>query len=256
VPDNYGLVLGTVIVTICWTAAAPNEQWARVIVGLLQATTLFGAMRASSVEGRTLRITVAVWVITAVAAVTTTVAPSEWTTNLSAVLGVLLILAALIAILSRLRAQPTVQWNTVQGAIAAYLMIGLLFAYTYSALNLLGPKVPLNGIHGETLNQFLYFSFITLATVGYGDITPVTDLARSIAMTEALLGQIYLVTVIGVLVSSAPRRRRPTDQHPADPHPADPHPVDPHPADPHPADPHPADPPSSAQPTTARPTTE
>lgn len=216
VQDNYGLVLVTVIITICWTAVAPNEEWARVIVGLLQATTLFGALRASSVEGRTLLLILSVWVIAAVATVIATVTPTEWTTNLGAVLGALLILAALIAILRRLGAQPTVGWNTVQGAIAAYLMVGLFFAYAYSALNLIGPNPPLSGIVGETLNQFLYFSFITMATVGYGDITPLTDLGRSLAMTEAMVGQIYLVTVIAVVVSNAPKRRRPTDETDAD----------------------------------------
>jgi len=61
--DNYALVLITVVITICWGAAAPDTQWAMVVTAALQATTLFGALRASSVTGRTLRLLVAVWLL-------------------------------------------------------------------------------------------------------------------------------------------------------------------------------------------------
>ena len=58
------------------------------------------------------------------------------------------------------------------------------------------------------LGSFLYFSFVTLTTVGYGDYAPLDDIARTLANMEALFGQLYLVTVIGVLVSRIPAARR------------------------------------------------
>jgi hypothetical protein len=216
--DNYALVLITVVITICWGAAAPDTQWARLVTAILQATTLFGALRASSVTGRTLRLLVALWVVTLTAGIVAISSPSNWTTDVGQILGVLLILAALVAILRRLAMQPTVEMSTVLGAVAAYLMIGLFFAYSFAAMAEIGTQPPLAGIEGGRLNPFLYFSYITLSGVGYGDIAPITDLARSLAMIEALLGQIYLVTVIAVVVANAPRRRPRPEEPRSDEH--------------------------------------
>lgn len=58
----------------------------------------------------------------------------------------------------------------------------------------------MQGLGGETRLTFIYYSFITITTLGYGDITPLTDVARSFAITEAVIGQIYLVLLVARLV--------------------------------------------------------
>lgn len=98
--------------------------------------------------------------------------------------------------------------HRIRGAIAAYLLLGALFAKTYALINYLIPgafNVPATLIqyYGETGEAFYYFSIVTLTTVGFGDITAVTPLARSFVMVEALVGQLYPAILIARLVSLA-----------------------------------------------------
>lgn len=92
--------------------------------------------------------------------------------------------------------------DRVFGAIILYLLIGLIAAFAYSAVYKVNPDAfsKLPGGSGE-LDSWLYFSFVTLTTVGYGDITPLTRLARAIAILEALVGQLYPAIIIARFVS-------------------------------------------------------
>ena len=104
------------------------------------------------------------------------------------------------------RAGP-VNVHRIQGAVAAYLLLGLAWALAYEALALVadgafssgGPAEPERG-------RFIYFSFVTLTTVGYGDVTPVHPVARSLAVAEALAGQLYPAILLARLVSLATGR--------------------------------------------------
>jgi hypothetical protein len=88
------------------------------------------------------------------------------------------------------------------GAIVLYLLLGLMWGVLYSALEAHSPDA-FSGHPGTagTLTDWVYFSFVTLTTVGYGDITPVATSARSLAMLEALTGQLYPAIIIARLVS-------------------------------------------------------
>ncbi len=108
-------------------------------------------------------------------------------------------------VLTRLMAPGLITFDRIQGAVAVYLLIGFMWAQVYSFLQILVPgafKLP-SGIAGESARSwtFLYFSFITLTTVGYGDILPVHPVARSLAMVEALMGQLYPAITIAGLVA-------------------------------------------------------
>ena len=96
--------------------------------------------------------------------------------------------------------------QTVTGAICIYVLIGLLFVFLYGVLAVLGSgNFFAQGTDG-TRSLRLYFSFVTLSTLGYGDYTAAGELGRTLAIVEALLGQLYLVTVIAVLVSRMRRK--------------------------------------------------
>jgi hypothetical protein len=126
----------------------------------------------------------------------------------------LLLIAFVIANLLRfvLRA-PSVNTEVLCASISAYLMLGLAWAMAYWLLDRLTPggAFSFNTIAGprsiEGLNG-MYFSFVTLSTVGYGDITPVSRLARWLAAMEAMTGLLYVAVLIARLVSlySAPKR--------------------------------------------------
>jgi Ion channel len=93
------------------------------------------------------------------------------------------------------------------GVLCVYLLLGTVFAFLYG----LAAEVDDGGFFatGAPENQadFLYFSFSTLTTTGYGDLTAATGLGRSLSITEALLGQIYLVTVVALIVGNLGRSR-------------------------------------------------
>jgi hypothetical protein len=113
-------------------------------------------------------------------------------------------IAFLIVLILRqvFRAGPITS-RRVQGSIAVYLLLGLLWAVSYEIVELLNPaSFRIASQHGNpTLPQLGYFSFTTLATLGLGDILPVSPLARSLVVLEALMGQLYPVLLIARLVT-------------------------------------------------------
>jgi Ion channel len=106
-----------------------------------------------------------------------------------------------IAILMKTFKPGEITFQRIQGSIVVYLLVGLVFAYTFQAIYFFAGPSSYNNISGPDLKTFLYFSFTTLTTVGYGDISPVHSLARSLANLEALLGQLYPAILIARLVS-------------------------------------------------------
>ena len=93
------------------------------------------------------------------------------------------------------------------GVLCVYLLIGSAFAFAYGIISALDDGNFFAQQHGGTISDFLYFSFVTQTTTGYGDLTAADDLGRSLAITEALTGQIYLVTVVALIVGNLGRAR-------------------------------------------------
>jgi voltage-gated potassium channel Kch len=105
-------------------------------------------------------------------------------------------------VLTQVFRQGPITFHRIQGAIAAYLLLGLAWANAYDLIELARPgalRFPEGG--GPTPIRLVYFSFVTLTTVGYGDITPIHPAARSLAIAEALVGQLFPAILIGRLVS-------------------------------------------------------
>jgi hypothetical protein len=113
-----------------------------------------------------------------------------------------------IGVVRSLRKYGAVTVQAVLGALCLYLLAGMFFAFIYGAVNNLGgDPFFANGVDA-TPARSVYFSFATLTTVGYGDLTARTDVGHTLAVTEALLGQLYLVTVVSVGVANLVPRRR------------------------------------------------
>jgi voltage-gated potassium channel Kch len=99
-------------------------------------------------------------------------------------------------------ARPTVTVQSIYGALSAYLIIGLMFATFYSAIEHLGGgHFFAHGQPGNT-QTFQYFSFTTLTTLGYGDFTAAGNGGRAVAVIEALVGQVFLATLVARLVAA------------------------------------------------------
>lgn len=117
----------------------------------------------------------------------------------SFVFGFVLILTPLLVV-NRIARHQVVTTRTVLGGLCVYFQIGFAFAFLFSAIERIDPNQFANLAPGNRV-AFSYFSFVTLSTLGYGDITPVRDAARVLAVLETTLGQLFLVVVIARLVS-------------------------------------------------------
>ncbi len=106
-------------------------------------------------------------------------------------------------IYDQIKSASRVSVEMIHGGLTIYLLLGFAWAMLYKVLFFLNPA-SFSGIENvpadEILNVFLYFSFVTLSTLGYGDISPTIELSRSLAVLEAMTGQIYLVVVVAWLV--------------------------------------------------------
>jgi len=118
------------------------------------------------------------------------------------------------AVLSRVLGGGRITTHRIQGAVAVYLMLGLIWAGAYSLVFLCDPTsfdlglstesaADLEAIQTMGMSRLIYFSFVTMTTVGYGDITPQSVAAGNLAILQALTGQIYLVVILARLVSLA-----------------------------------------------------
>jgi hypothetical protein len=95
------------------------------------------------------------------------------------------------------------------GVLCVYLLAGMTFGFIYGVIGAVGNDPFFAQIPGGDQSDFLYFSFITMLTVGYGDLTAAGNLGRALAVLEALFGQIYLVTIVALLVSRLVPRHTP-----------------------------------------------
>ena len=126
--------------------------------------------------------------------------PAPWVLG-SSILSLLLFLAVVLG--QTLRAGP-VTFHRILGAVAAYLLLGIIWAYAYELVALLRPPAFSGAVNlADGPRAFYYFSFVTLTTVGYGDVLPVHPAARSLAMLEAVTGPLYLAILVARLVSLA-----------------------------------------------------
>jgi hypothetical protein len=114
---------------------------------------------------------------------------------------VVLVVASILVLGQTVIASGVVDGKAVVGVLCIYLLLGLFFSALHDFCAALIPHY-LDGVGSNTTqSDTLYFSLVTLTTVGYGDITPEANLARAIAVTEALVGQLYLVSVVAAVVS-------------------------------------------------------
>lgn len=133
-------------------------------------------------------------------------------TGLAGVTTALLAAAGPVLIVRGIRRRTLhIDVETVAAALSIYLMIGLFYSYLYGALQDVHPPF-FAQTDDPTRPELLYFSFITMTTVGYGDLSPIGNAGRALAVSEAVLGQIYLVTIVALIVSNlgrpTPRSRR------------------------------------------------
>jgi hypothetical protein len=211
---RYGILLITILVSLVFQLAAPETDWARLITILLQGLTLLMALVASRVHPWVLRAATVAVSLAVIGSTAALIGFGELGPTGARLLTALMVALAPISIARGVIKdvqEHGVTLHTMFGVLCIYLLLGILFAFTYGIVGVLSSS-PFFAQHAaESTKNFLYFSFVTITTVGYGDLTAGTYLGRSVAIAEALTGQIYLVTVVAAIVGGLGGRRRASD---------------------------------------------
>ncbi|HZJ26985.1 MAG TPA: potassium channel family protein [Acidimicrobiia bacterium] len=203
--DSYGLLLAAIIVTYVLMVFLDGTAWGRVALGVAFGGVLLLALYTSRVRGRMFKIAGVVVVVAVAANALQGVLGSAY--DGAGIATVALVVVAPVAVLQRIARHPRVNLESILGVICAYLLIGIAFASVYGLLNRLESDPFFAQSSGRDPVDYLYFSYIVLTTVGFGDLTPRTDTGRVLVTIEALMGQIFLVTVLAGLVGSFGRDR-------------------------------------------------
>ena len=114
--------------------------------------------------------------------------------------NVLFLMIVIVTFLTKIFSEDRVTGESIKGGISIYFLLGYLWLYLYSLVLLVNPEAISFPAHASELSYVLYFSFTTLTTLGYGDITPVSFMARNLTILESTIGQIYLSVLIARLV--------------------------------------------------------
>lgn len=196
--ERYGLVLGLLLLLYVLTGI--NEgSFVTVVAALVWLAVLLAILWSPGLPRRLRLIGGGAVLLVLIISITTGFLESGTADGLSLMLVAVAQLCAIAAIFNRIMRHPTVTLQTVMGGVAAYALFAFAMASGYHGLDLLSDAHFLDGV--ARAGDYTYFSFVTLTTLGYGDITPSTEIAKRLAVVEAFAGQVFVITLVARLVS-------------------------------------------------------
>jgi Ion channel len=200
VTDRFGLVLLSCLATYTFLITVDSPTWIPLAGALPVAVTVVLTIWASS-PPPVLRYTPIGLILAAfVLALINLAREGPDPVGASLLITGLSLGFCIVAMLARMATHTRVSVRTVLAVLASYVMLGLFFAYVDSGIgHIMGTFFAQPGQHSQS--DYAYLSYITLTTVGFGDLTPGTGIARSVIILEALVGQIFLVTLVARMVS-------------------------------------------------------
>jgi hypothetical protein len=216
--QRYGLLLVSAVLLLVVQGVGPKGAVQQIAIAVLSGSSLLLALRAAQVRPGIVRAAAVLASVVITISTLQAFAGGIGDGVVRAMNAALLVFgppAVALGVLRDLKASGHVRVEAVSGVLALYMLVGMVFASTYGAIDRLGgPAFFSHGVEA-TVSNCLYFSFITLTTVGYGDVTAATDLGHTLAVLEALIGQIYLVTVVSLIVTNLERPARGAERRPA-----------------------------------------
>jgi Ion channel len=199
--DAFGLVFGLVLITYVLTSLLGNSGWSAVLVMLAVTATAIVALTSSYAPPHYIHIAFYLSAVGMVLAVIAAIGGGKVWLEIGGLLQVALLAAAMAAVLMRVVSTAEVGARTILGAISVYTVLGLLFAFLFEAIGRFQDGPFFESHDHLHHSDYIFFSYTTLTTTGYGNLVPGGQPGRMLAGLEMLIGQIFLVTLVAGLVS-------------------------------------------------------
>jgi hypothetical protein len=200
VSDAFGLVLVLILLNYVLASLLSTEGWDAVLLAVSTSAVSVVALTSSRISATAVRRGLIVSALAVLLAVVSALFGGRHWLTVSSFLLICLLAVAMGAVLWRVATSDRVTSRTILGAISVYTALGILFTWAYGAID----RLEGGGFFGggpESGNDFLFFSYTTLTTTGYGDLVPTGEVGRMMAGLEMMLGQVFLVTLVAGLVS-------------------------------------------------------
>ena len=200
--DSYGFVLVLIVASYVLSVSVASD-WGASAVVFIQIGTVWFALRTSQARRPVRRAAFVLMVIAGTVALVNLAEP-EGARRFLFALGSLLYFIAPFSIIRHLVSRTTVDQETMLGAICAYLLFGMFYAFFYFEISIFQePTFFFAGLTTQaSIQQVLFFSFTTLTTTGYGNLVPTQNPGQTLAVSEMILGQLFLITALGKIVTA------------------------------------------------------
>ena len=200
--DAYGLVLILILTTFVVTMTLPPEGWGgRVVAVAVAGLTAIIALTSSDVRLERVRLAVGAALAAVIASALAKAFSSDALLGVAFAVDSLLLAVAAVTILRRVVLSAVVDFRTILGAISVFTSLGLLFGFLFLALGRLVAGDVFTGVTHPQARDYLFFSYTTLTTTGYGNLVPAGNIGQILSVFEMLTGQVFLVTLVAGLVS-------------------------------------------------------
>lgn len=205
--DDFGVAIVLILLTIIVFSSAQGA-WGQFVSVALSGGTLLFVLHTAGAHRRAFRASAVVVTIAVLGAGVAVLLGEAVATTAAGLIGLLLAVVAPIVILRRIVFSEIITFRLILGALAIYLLLGLAYAYLFPLVATLTHEPFFVQTTSPNASDFIYFSYTTLATIGYGDFTAATSLGRMVAVSEGLAGQLYLVSAVALLVGNVGRQLR------------------------------------------------
>ncbi|MGD0881255.1 MAG: ion channel [Acidimicrobiales bacterium] len=203
--DSYILLFVLLIVDYLVLILIDSQRWGGLWHIVPLAVTVMVGLHTSGSKRHTLHVAAVLLGFAFLAALAQAVDDNRQLRATVFLVGALLLAVTAVAILGRILRHRHVSIETMFGALDVYILIGLFFSGLFIGIALISDRYHLGSFFAQPgrhdTSDYVYFSFVVLTTVGFGDLSPLTNLARSVTVLEALTGQIFLVTLVARLVT-------------------------------------------------------
>jgi len=201
VANAFGLVLLLVLVTYALGSLTAFRGWTGVLTTTVAALAAIVGLAGAGVRPTVVRGAGILGLVAVILAVLDKLLDDLHLIGASSFVIVGLLMLAAGAILRAVVVETEVGFRTILGAISVYMILGLLFSFLYAAMDRVGSTPFFGSDASVNGGDYLFFSFTTLTTTGYGNLVPVGQPGKMFAGVEMLMGQIFLVTLVAGLVS-------------------------------------------------------